>query len=62
MIPGEIIPAKGAPDLEANSGRETTKIEVANTGDRPILVGRHFHFNETNSARRFARARARGFG
>ena len=61
MIPGEIIPAKDAPDLEANSGRETKKIEVANTGDRPIQVGSHFHFYESNSALRFDRETARGF-
>jgi urease subunit beta len=61
MIPGEIIPAKDAPDLDVNLGRETIRIEVANTGDRPIQVGSHFHFYETNSALRFDREATRGF-
>ena len=61
MIPGEIIPAKDAPDLDVNLGRETISIEVANTGDRPIQVGSHFHFYETNSALRFDREATRGF-
>jgi len=61
MIPGEIIPAKNAPDLDVNLGRETIRIEVANTGDRPIQVGSHFHFYETNSALRFDREATRGF-
>ena len=60
MIPGEIIVAK-APDLDANAGRATKKLEVANTGDRPIQVGSHFHFYEVNSALRFDREAARGF-
>ena len=60
MIPGEIIPA-AAVDLEVNAGLETTRIEVANTGDRPIQVGSHYHFYETNSALRFDRGAARGF-
>jgi urease subunit beta len=60
MIPGEIIPASG-PDLEANAGLATVRMEVANTGDRPIQVGSHYHFYETNSALRFDRAAARGF-
>lgn len=60
MIPGEIIPADAAP-LEANVGIETKNLEVANTGDRPIQVGSHFHFFETNEALRFDRAAARGF-
>ena len=60
MIPGEIIPAQDA-DIEANAGSETKKIAVANTGDRPIQVGSHFHFYETNSALRFDRETARGF-
>jgi urease subunit beta len=60
MIPGEIIVAD-APDLEANAGRETKTLEVANTGDRPIQVGSHFHFYEVNSALRFDREVARGF-
>src|SRR5687768_8298200 len=60
MIPGEIIVAK-APDIDANAGRATKKLEVANTGDRPIQVGSHFHFYEVNSALRFDREAARGF-
>src|SRR5436190_1627703 len=60
MIPGEIIVAT-APDLDANVGRATKKLEVANTGDRPIQVGSHFHFYEVNSALRFDREAARGF-
>ena len=61
MIPGEIILAKDAPEIEANVGLETIKLEVANTGDRPIQVGSHFHFYETNSALRFDREATRGF-
>jgi len=60
MIPGQIIPAT-APDLEANTGRPTLRLEVANTGDRPIQVGSHYHFYETNTALRFDREAARGF-
>jgi urease subunit beta len=60
MIPGQIIPAD-APDLDVNVGLETKRMEVANTGDRPIQVGSHFHFYETNSALRFDREAARGF-
>src|SRR6187455_1350728 len=60
MIPGEIIVAK-APDIDANAGRDTKKLEVANTGDRPIQVGSHYHFYEVNPALRFDRAKARGF-
>ncbi len=60
MIPGEIIPADG-PDLEANVGLATQRMEVANTGDRPIQVGSHYHFYETNTALRFEREAARGF-
>lgn len=58
MIPGEIITADG--DLELNVGRERTPLRVANTGDRPIQVGSHYHFAETNLALRFDRAAARG--
>ena len=58
MIPGEIITANG--DIEFNTGRETIGIEVANTGDRPIQVGSHYHFFETNPALAFDRAMARG--
>jgi urease subunit beta len=59
MIPGEIMTAEGS--LEINAGRETRRITVANTGDRPIQVGSHYHFYETNRALEFARERARGF-
>ena len=59
MIPGEIITAKG--DIELNVGRATITLEVANTGDRPIQVGSHYHFLETNPALHFDRAKARGF-
>jgi urease subunit beta len=59
MIPGEIITADGA--LEMNLGRETLRLTVANTGDRPIQVGSHYHFFETNSALRFEREKSRGF-
>jgi urease subunit beta len=59
MIPGEIITKSG--EIELNSGRATVEIEVANTGDRPIQVGSHYHFFETNAALRFDRAKARGF-
>jgi urease subunit beta len=58
MIPGEILPRPG--ELELNAGRATTTIEVANTGDRPIQVGSHYHFAETNVALAFDRAAARG--
>src|SRR5262245_27486903 len=59
IIPGEIFPAEGS--IEINAGRERVKLAVANTGDRPIQVGSHYHFFETNDALRFERARARGF-
>ena len=59
MKPGEIITAPG--DIELNAGRATIELEVANTGDRPIQVGSHYHFFETNPALVFDRARARGF-
>ena len=58
MIPGEIIPKSG--DIELNVGAVRITIEVANTGDRPIQVGSHYHFFETNDALRFDRAKARG--
>ncbi|HEY8594047.1 MAG TPA: urease subunit beta [Devosiaceae bacterium] len=58
MIPGEVIPAVG--EIEINSGIETTKILVANMGDRPIQVGSHYHFFEANSALDFDREKARG--
>jgi urease subunit gamma/beta len=56
---GGVTPAAGAIDL--NVGRATVTLEVANTGDRPIQVGSHYHFAETNPALRFDRAKARGF-
>lgn len=59
MIPGEIIAAKG--DIELNAGRETVTLSVANTGDRPIQVGSHYHFFETNPALSFERDASRGF-
>ena len=59
MIPGEIIPAKG--EIELNAGRPTVTVSVANSGDRPIQVGSHYHFFETNDALRFDRAKSRGF-
>jgi urease subunit gamma/beta len=61
LIPGELLPEPGAPDLEANAGLATCCIEVSNTGDRPIQVGSHFHFFEVNEALRFDRAASRGF-
>jgi urease subunit beta len=59
MIPGEMFCAIG--DVEINAGRKTLKVKVANTGDRPIQVGSHYHFFETNQALRFERAPAKGF-
>ena len=59
MIPGEIVPAAG--DIELNAGRDILTLSVANTGDRPIQVGSHYHFYETNPALKFERERARGF-
>jgi urease subunit beta len=61
MIPGEIVTAPNSARLEANAGLPTAKLEVTNTGDRPIQVGSHFHFFEVNEALRFDRAAARGF-
>lgn len=58
MIPGEVIPAPG--DIELNTGRTATVLMVANTGDRPVQVGSHYHFAETNPALDFDRAAARG--
>jgi len=58
MIPGEVITAKG--DIELNAGAETVTLEVANTGDRPIQVGSHYHFFETNEGLSFDRDKARG--
>ena len=58
MIPGEIIPAEGS--IELNKGQPTVTLKVANTGDRPIQVGSHFHFYETNNGLKFDREQARG--
>jgi urease subunit beta len=58
MIPGEILSAAG--EIELNAGLPKTELSVANTGDRPIQVGSHFHFFETNNALRFDRSAARG--
>jgi urease subunit beta len=60
MIPGEIIVAEAA-NISANMGLTTRGLTVANTGDRPIQVGSHYHFFETNSSLDFDRAAARGF-
>ena len=59
MIPGELFVEDG--DIELNRGRATLSVSVANTGDRPIQVGSHYHFAETNAALAFDRAAARGF-
>jgi urease subunit beta len=58
MIPGEMITLKG--EIELNLGREAVRLLVANTGDRPIQVGSHFHFFEVNTALHFDREKARG--
>ena len=58
MIPGEVITASG--DIEINAGAARVTLEVANTGDRPIQVGSHYHFFETNEALRFDRGKAYG--
>ena len=58
MIPGEILAAEG--DIELNAGRPVTVLMVANTGDRPVQVGSHYHFAETNAALSFDRDAARG--
>ena len=58
MIPGEIIIGHG--DIELNKGRRRATVTVANTGDRPIQVGSHYHFFETNPALQFDRKKARG--
>jgi len=59
MIPGEIIAAEG--DIQLNADRETVTVNVANTGDRPIQIGSHYHFYETNPALAFDREATRGF-
>ena len=58
MIPGEILTKDG--DITLNAGRKTVTIAVTNTGDRPVQVGSHYHFFETNPALRFERKKARG--
>lgn len=58
MIPGELITQTG--QIELNAGRETITIQVANSGDRPIQIGSHFHFYEVNSALQFNRDQAKG--
>jgi urease subunit beta len=59
MIPGEIVTAEG--EITINEGRKTVTVDVANTGDRPIQVGSHYHFYETNTALEFDRQATRGF-
>lgn len=59
MIPGEIRPAPG--ELELNAGRERRTLRIVNTGDRPVQVGSHVHFAQTNPELDFDRERARGF-
>ena len=59
MIPGEILAGEGA--ISLNEGRETVTLVVANTGDRPIQVGSHYHFYETNAALSFDREATKGF-
>ena len=58
LVPGEVIPAAG--DIELNAGRPIVTLKVANTGDRPIQVGSHYHFYETNPGLSFDREKARG--
>ena len=58
MIPGEVLPAPGT--IELNAGARAVRLKVANTGDRPIQVGSHYHFFETNEGLRFDREKARG--
>jgi urease subunit beta len=58
MIPGEVMPAEGT--ITLNPGREAVMVMVANTGDRPVQVGSHYHFAETNPALEFDRAQALG--
>ena len=58
LIPGELMPEPGT--IELNAGRPVTTISVANSGDRPVQVGSHFHFSETNAALQFDRVAARG--
>jgi len=58
LIPGELLPEPG--ELELNAGRPVTTLSVSNSGDRPVQVGSHFHFADTNAALQFDRAAARG--
>lgn len=58
MIPGQVFPAGG--EIELNAGQPTVTLDVANTGDRPVQVGSHYHFYETNPALSFDREQARG--
>ncbi len=58
MIPGELFPADG--EIELNAARPAIEVEISNTGDRPIQVGSHYHFAETNPGLSFDRAKARG--
>jgi urease beta subunit len=58
MTPGEVITVEG--EIELNAGRESVTLQVANTGDRPVQVGSHYHFFETNAALTFDREKARG--
>ena len=58
MIPGEVFPASG--EIELNAGQPSVTLDVANTGDRPIQVGSHYHFFETNGALAFDRDKTRG--
>ncbi|MGZ8136128.1 MAG: urease subunit beta [Methylococcaceae bacterium] len=59
MIPGELFPQDG--EIELNVGRETVELSVANTGDRPVQIGSHYHFYEVNSALHFDREASKGF-
>ncbi len=59
MIPGELLPAAGT--IELNAGRDTLTLTVANSGDRPVQVGSHYHFFETNAALLFDREPTRGY-
>lgn len=59
MIPGELMPQAG--EIELNAGRRSLRLRVYNTGDRPIQVGSHYHFSETNLALSFDREQARGY-
>ncbi len=59
MIPGEVLTAEG--EIELNAGRPTLRVRVSNTGDRPIQVGSHYHFYETNNALAFDREATRGY-